>query len=613
MKPTGSTTESFIPSRNASGFFESQVEPCSARSQSPLLTQEVPTSSNERRYMPRLLMMAPLVLHCLGSVAIAVTLTQYLHGRRFYLKRRLEVRLADGKVDPTLLGQHRLIQSDITTIVSGLIMILRWVATAWAGPLCWRVVVLIAEINGIRRRDIKWATSYGLLPPKTLFRHRLNLVLGLVLIFTLVPYPASPLLTGSISWVPSSSTLEPASHPTINISGIPRELEPQPNDNWVPDLPEIYTWKGFISSSDMVKYFTMPWSQDVEHQVYKRVIPSASQLSINSTVENVTVPFLEITGITWLPQAVAEENVQQKLTAMAEDPTRFPMLLFQLSGTGAAMPILNLTYFDPNPADPSGFSALTLSLLINVQREPDDMIDICDSTTTILPDGSTIPYFLLKLTLSPKSGPQADSYVSLARCFVYANVSFKAGSGYCRFCRVTSNSTVQNDVELEEKTTTYSTRDAIRLMPQYIPATAPLRYSLPDPANDLKGYVSALLIRSFSALWNTRNDGHGYLGFNSTYRPAVPTFMAEVDHTRAYVWLALQLSITLAGLTFLWLQSRSSFPVISDTSMFAFDIDSTEVSKPSRLDKQEPKEMLTIEGKEDEWRVIVASGRATSD
>ncbi|CAE7145888.1 unnamed protein product, partial [Rhizoctonia solani] len=560
---------------------ENEPKSESAHSSSHLLPQDPALlTTSDGGLVTRLLMLAPLVAHLAGSVAITTVLIHALDGRHFYLDRQPRVKLADGTYQSGQLGRRNILQSDITTLLSVALVALRWIAAIWAAPLCWRVIFLLAGRSGLRRRDIRWVASYGVLPPLAHFRHPRNMLLGLVLLFTLLPYPASPLITGSVAWVPSSSTLELSSHPIINISG--------------PAVPSAQLEagggvQGPSFSTNLVINLNTAWSQEVESGVFKRVVPSASQLSINSTIDNLHVPFFAVTKIEWLPQSAVEETIFQTIqSSIYRNRDLFQPFIEQMGQPGA-MGLIIANY--SNLMDPPEFPML--SVLINVARGEMGYLDECNSITTYFPNDTTVPKLRFQDRLFP------GTKLSLGGCYAYANVSYHAGFGTCRACRVTSPSTVQNDTELEDMKISGSTNYAVEILLKYLPTLTPVKGSLPDLADNLDTYVTAALIRSYSALWSTWNDEYGY-GFtegppNSTYRPAFSTLRAEITQSRVYGWLGLQLSLTLAGLVFIWLQSDSRYSLVDDTSMVAFDIDSTEAPKPNRLSKDEPMDMLSIE------------------
>ncbi|KAG8730623.1 hypothetical protein FRC11_006274, partial [Ceratobasidium sp. 423] len=541
-------------------------------------------------------------IHCLGSVAVAVVVLRCLNNRQFYLERQPQIKLADGTYESSQLGgKYNLLQTDVITILSGSLMVLRWVAATWAGPLCWRVVFLLAEMYGLRYRDIEWITNYGVLPPITHFRRPLNLLVGLILILTLAPFPAPPLLTGSIAWIPSSSNVELPYHPTITLTGV------YPNNT----LTQL-TYSGEYHATfptDVVKNFNTAWSQVAEERIFKRVLASASHLSINSTVENVVVPYFAVTKIEWLPKL--EDDTLQLFQTMRQDRANFLRFPGKMSQPGAAALIVKYSTFE-------GASSIILddpllstwSLLINVAKElgPRD----CNSSSIVLPGNTTISPFYLNYN-------STNGYVyegKLSGCFAYAKVSYYAASGHCRDCRIVSSSTVQNDTELaglEPEEGDPFIHSALTNMPEYIPSMTPLKDSLPDIANDVEVYITALLTRLYSALWTSWSDAYGSIRMqNSRYSPAISTLKAEIDETRVYAWLFLQLSATLAGLAFIWLQWLSQYPLLTDASMVAFNIDTTEVPKPG-VSSKHGQEILRIKPKEDGWQVVVASARSGDD
>ncbi|CAE6447303.1 unnamed protein product [Rhizoctonia solani] len=588
------TQDTVEPIEQPHNTLEQEPKSYSAQNLVPLLLQDTtPLTTSDAGLTTRVLMIAPLVVHLAGSVAIATTLIYALDGHYFYLDRQPRVKLADGTHLSGQLGRNNILQSDVTTIISVVLVLLRWVAALWAVPLCWRVIFLLAGRNGLCRRDIRWVTSYGILPPAAYLRHSRNMVLGLVLIFTLAPYPSSPLVTGSISWVPGSSTLELLSHPTINISGSVNS-----------ELIGGGRTQGPTFSTGAVINLSTAWSQDVEGGVLKRVVPLAAQLNINSTIDKVSLPFFAVTKVEWLSKAAAEEHVYQAIESSINSSS-FRPFIEQMGQPGAiGLIITNYSSLIHPPDFP------TLPLLINVARKRSlnvNNYDVCNSNTTFLPNDTTVPNFRLNRVYARF----ASSTLFLDGCFAYANVSYHTGFGICRNCRVTSPSTVQNDTELQEMKTSSLTDYAVELMYEYLPSLTPVKSALPELADSLETYVKAALIRSHSALWNTWNDEFGYTQ-NSTYMPSFSTLKAEISHSRVYGWLTLQMSLTLAGLVFIRLQWGSEYSLIDDTSMVAFDIDSTEVPKPSRSDKDMPRDsMLRIEAKEDGWKVIVASGRSS--
>ncbi|KAH7335035.1 hypothetical protein B0J17DRAFT_672448, partial [Rhizoctonia solani] len=386
--------------------------------------------------------------------------------------------------------------------------------------------------------------------------------------------------------------------PIINLTGIPLD----PNTNISARASDIY---GATLSTAATKNFNMAWGQAAGEQVIRRVVPSVAQLNIGSTVENVIMPSFAVTKLEW--RSALEDNTSQLLQTMLRDQDNFRDLSYQMHQPGAAALIIK---YAPEPNNQGSIQFLppkAWSMLINVGTKPYLTDENCNSSTTILPENSTTPYFYHNTEPIVSNASLAPT---LFGCFAYATVSYNAAYGLCRDCRVVSYSTVENETSLEALQHNYgvtlSVDLALRRMPQYIPSATPLKDFLPDPARDLEAYATTFLIRLYSALWNSLEDSVGTEpGASSGYKPAVQVLKAEVSYARVYAWLALQLSLTFAGLIFIWLQSGSQYPLITNTRMVAFDIDSTEITKPNSSSEKDHDELLRIEPKGDGWKVVV--------
>ncbi|GAB1524064.1 hypothetical protein RhiTH_007216 [Rhizoctonia solani] len=558
----------------------------------------------------RLFMALPLVIHFLGSVGIAMTLLYGLNRTQLYLERQPRVKLADGSEDSSTLGRYNILQSDVVTMLSGALMILRWVGAAWAGPLCLRVMFFLAERNGVYRHDISWIISYGILPPKAYLRHSQNFLIGMVLIFTLAPYPASPLLTGAISWVPNSSTLKPSgslSSYTIAYTGLLSDTIKQVGwDSY--DFHASYAYSANFRSF-LVKNLNLPWGQKVEEYVFKRVTSSVARLDVNSTVDSIFLPYFMVKKIEWL--SGPDNYLNQTYNEMVNRSDIYPNFHDVMSEPRGTALMANLR------TDGSANITQTWSLLINVQMDHiRSSPSIRCSNSTFIAQNTTIPTFGYALNQT-KVG---DVIYELYGCFAYAKISFEAGVGLCRNCRVSAFSTVQNDTAMEWLEAGPPVNGAVLEIPfiymvlqdmyKYLPAIAPLRESLPDPTSDLETYIKALLTRCYSSVWNSWTDSisSDLPPLNSSYAPALPTLQASVSSTRVYAWLVLHLLATLAGTIFLYLELSSKHLLTGDTRMVMFDIDSTEVPVPNRKGKSGKEELLGIKPDEDRWKVIIASG-----
>ncbi|KAG8713321.1 hypothetical protein FRC11_012608 [Ceratobasidium sp. 423] len=398
---------------------------------------------------------------------------------------------------------------------------------------------------------------------------------GIISFLALATFSLSPLLTGAVAWVPNSSIVQLVPQPTISITGTGPGSATAFDDINTAAIP-----------TSLISILTTAWSTETEENVFKRVVSSAGRLNINSTIQDVAMPYLSVTNISWLPDYFIDgDNMLVQYLRMRDNNTgtEFPHLAAQMSQPGA---IALLTGDATSRANSThgGYEQSSI-ILLNVAGSYREYRQgqSCDLSTTILGDNSQVRYW------------NGNDTWDISGCIALANVSFVAGAGVCETCRVMSNFTIQNATELKMLDRGYdSVTHALNDMPRYAPSLAPLLASFPDPRSDLDGYVKAFFIRSYSALWNAWTDAadpmsevresSGSSGVSiqivtptetatlvlkraeptqstpqilqSKYQPASPTLQANVDATRVYVWLGVQLALIVVGFISLWMQTR---------------------------------------------------------
>ncbi|CAE6385739.1 unnamed protein product [Rhizoctonia solani] len=171
-----------------------------------------------------------------------------------------------------------------------------------------------------------------------------------------------------------------------------------------------------------------------------------------------------------------------------------------------------------------------------------------------------------------------------SRYYAFAWVTFSAGVGRCmdHQCVVSSSSTIQNTtpINLEPHPLTFQ---ALSMAPVIAISLVYHNISIPSSWKDANNYIEAVLVRSYSGAWNIPNKLASVSNTNSNYRPALPSLVANVNHTRVYAWLGIQLSVTLLSIIFLLLQfNLSEIPLIGDTTLAAFYLDTTGLPESTR-------------------------------
>ncbi|KAG8739648.1 hypothetical protein FRC10_005350 [Ceratobasidium sp. 414] len=270
-------------------------------------------------------MLWPLVLHCVASIGIACAVVYGANNHDFDTKgKSISVSFADA-----IKMHYSPSQSDVTTILSASITVLRTIAAAWSGPLCWRSAFLLLEKSGLERRDLKLLANIGPLTLLKCFIRPPLFYVSLLFLGTLPAQYAGPILTGSISWIPSTRSAGSVAEAALRVSTVSN------SDLW--DGYSNYTPRRRYISLQAAGYVNTAWGRNFELGVLKRVIPSADDIPVGSIIANVTLPYFSVTSLEWIKkpaQALAAsqldtyDSVPANLSTFGSDN---PLL----SGSGA--------------------------------------------------------------------------------------------------------------------------------------------------------------------------------------------------------------------------------------------------------------------------------------
>lgn len=522
----------------------------------------------------------PLVLHCVVATCIMTFMICYVNGRHFNLtERRPWVPLA-AKLTLRLSGYVPL-QSDITTLLSSTLVTLRLIATTWAGSLCWRGAFVLMETAGLRPRDLDWMISYGVFTPLTYGRHVRIFCVGVILLVTLSAQAASPLLTGSITWTPSSRLVELGSNAgaTVGVSVVSN------SDLW-------RRYSGFAprrkwTAQQAAGLASLAWGRKIEKDALKRVLPSISGLNTNSTITNVTVPYFSVAALEWIsdPEATFSPD-QLNISSIVANLSTFEGIESIQWGAGILIPDSPWNTTFPSPSTVS--ETRTLILATHQLEEG----SACEKNNSGI------------FQFSPSIG-----FIQRGQtCYAFARVTYRAGAGLCVNCRASSYITVQNDTEvvLQEDRMTI---EALRLMPDVISLLVLMNSSIPCTWEHLDDYVIGVLGRSYSGAWTALTN---YVGgtsepLSSGFTASLPSLQARVDLKRVYAWLAIQHLVTLSGTLFLLMQSGTKYRLIGNTTLAAFKLDTTDVTTEAGSNQLKDGGVLRLEEKAAGLKVVVKS------
>ncbi|KAH7320564.1 hypothetical protein B0J17DRAFT_772983 [Rhizoctonia solani] len=494
-----------------------------------------------------------LVIHCILSVGLTIFMLVYISGRHFNISDRSPlVNIAGGTRDTPFLPA----QSDIVTIVSSIIAVLKYTLVAWVATLWWNVALFLIDRRRVAVRDLRTLLRFGQLTPSTYSRDWSTWIIGILFLVSLAANLASPILTGSISWVPSNRLVRGLSTPPFPfgdaVDGTIQQLNP---DYFNRDAVR----EAYVMSS--VGVANLGWGRDPEKGVMKRVAHSFGGLSTNSTIEHFTLPYFQVHSIRWI------EN-RAEIPGISGNATPSAILDRQFAGTPSSI-----------SSYPVGYAVLIPNITSNWSSDPLESTLVHDTRLLILYygwDRSSGSHSALTQDLPPN----AFKLLSGTGLYAFAWVTFSAGAGRCKDynCLVTEFSIRNNTpVEIEPHQLTFQALSMATIVGVHM---VHQNTSIPYMWGMVNDYVEAVLVRSYSASWSYLDPGMQTSVIRSNYVPSIPSLLAWVDQRRVYAWLALQLLVTVLSVLFIIVHYRlSRYPLLGDTSLTAFYLDTSAVPR----------------------------------
>ena len=542
-----------------------------SKSSNILTPNEVHHRTGENQTAVWLLVTAPLILHFLSVIIITVTIKFYISGHSFNMDSRRAV---------TTFAP---LQSDVTTVISGGVSILRVFTTMWMTSTVWRCAFILLENGGISLEQIDrlltWQVHFNSLGHISSRRVQAGALISVILLAALPCQLSGPILTGSITWTPSYGFMPEKKPIAIPGSSTLQDWSEYNSSYRIYQEHSESHYDGYTKDAVAAAHLaSLAWSQQGfskdDERAMKRVTYKVAHLPINSTLSNVSLPYFAITKFEWIKDPWTE--LPEKLIPSLRSPSGYNPLFYarydpdytsrQLVYNFALIPD---NWDEPIPA-PAPFTGTVTETRI--------FAGVYSQSTRVEDDPCREQSPFGKIS----QGIGLVNYTvfrTIPGCYIFARVTYVAGASRCTNCRVSSWLTVQNDTSLTVLPDLL-TVDALDIMSLVAVQMAAENVSVPETYNNLDGYVTGLLTRSYGGAWNLLMDSYitaQNLAVKSDVQVAIPTSKANVLWWRVLLWLVLNVMFTLSGLLFLFLQSLSRQPVVVDTPMAALLLDTSEV------------------------------------
>ncbi|KAH7325509.1 hypothetical protein B0J17DRAFT_632972 [Rhizoctonia solani] len=493
----------------------------------------------------------PLLLHDQGNFNIS--------------ERRPTVRLHDGSVVPWI--SFAPLQSDITTILSVSIAILRLVVAGWLGSLCWRCAFILMKEVGIKPHQLHFLVSYSFttVPLHTADKKKpvISWLIWLILGLTLPVQLSAPVLTGSITWISGHYPPRQFPHSIIAAPLLRGDTPVLPFSDSSP-FPKFVEYLRQTVARLAANYDFVTWGREGQTNTLRRFLPDLG-LEVNSTLTNITLPHFSIRSIEWVKDP--------KRTLSAE----------QLDIKGVVCPRITATSNDPLcpifktaisliPHTPWSMKALTTATASVVSERRLMVKNVGAFSHT-----SGCEFSNDEPTVGWRSGNAIfDHSIYVYRdgaCYVFAWVNYTAGPSTCYDCPVVSYGTVEGNANLLVEPD-YLTDIALHLMPDVVGFMGDRKFNDMGPTwRNVEEDVAGTLIRSYAAAWMALIQTSASATLNTTYSISAPSSQASVNILRVYIWLGLHSLITVSGVLFIYVQTQLGTSIIVDTTLTAFYLD----------------------------------------
>lgn len=482
------------------------------------------------------------LLHLTCCAIISFTVAYVLDG---YLAVPTEsARYVDG-------GRFKLKVSDVTTLVSAGLTVVKVLVGIWAGTILWNCAFMLLENRpgGLTLPQLNRVFSFYIPPfPRSSTE-------GLVLLLLLLVLPQqliAPLITGAVNWSPS-----------FEFSQILRSTQAgSPEAN-----PTAWFWYYFAtvdrraSVRRAAAMTTIAWDGSATDRVHPRHVMNdvpGLTIPINSTLFNVVLPCVQIHSITF-PTAPPPDRLLKLVKDSRDNKEADGTLLSRVEDAPLKYGVNgNAVLFDiddrPNlheqlpPKTDSNFvmevpanykkSGLLYAVMLAGIPGSDgspwtDCKDFKNSST----------FGRAPITFNTTYGGNYQW------CHMYAIVNLTAGIVQSPTSTYVSDRVVEADLpsdKLEIKAGPW-VKEALYLMPDVMSNVAMMNSTNLYTWNDVEGYLNKVIRYSYQGSWDMLYRSYENDTRKLDVRYYESRVLASVSKARAFAWLALSVLLTLSA------------------------------------------------------------------
>jgi hypothetical protein len=479
----------------------------------------------------------------------------------------------------------RIYQSDVNTLLSLALVLIRTLAGCWLTLTGWRMAFISLECNGATLRETNRMTNYRIPPFKPWARIRWNKDSSQVLAATLwmiflLALPAqfvAPLLTGAINWIPGTDFVRSPFQVSITTPSSASYQWANHNEYQNNRFYEVLSASGLASIASPTSFNKSTGS--AYRAPSRRLIPSLLGAALNSTLANVTVPYFQIHSLAWITSADQVKNnighLEQIISSSEAPALNYSSELsynpFSFGTDKGRLVLVNDVPWVPAPYDedtgewiypPPTIKTAVQWVIVAMQFD-----QTCASGW------------------SPAFGPTPNLYMYsspiVGGCYIFARMNYTAGVMTCKECRIVLDGVVEAVNTADDPLSMPPIPDplvenAVSMIPEVLFFMKVSNSSQAPSWQNLDGYTRGMISVAYQASWNSLTNGWQASPMAVTeISTPYSILVAQITTWRVLTWFGSNAFLTISGLLLAVLQRKCQNKTIRNPALAALMLDTS--------------------------------------